>query len=140
MVQAGIAGEVNCCAVLTGIKRDRGDGANVKPRMSDSPPPCRSGVGGRFATADPALMNAPEALAEPKTLPALIHRIASTFPIKNVVMLLDVAAPALKNPLNKVAFPSGGINWIVDCVIGDDGVMVLETIPFSALGPAMLRN
>src|SRR5260370_32283236 len=40
-------------------------------------------------------------------------------PIKNVADALDVAAQPRKTHRIKVAFPPGGINWIVDRVIGD---------------------
>src|SRR5260370_2872377 len=42
-------------------------------------------------------------------------------PIKNVADALDVAAQPRKTHRIKVAFSPGGINWIVDRVIGDRG-------------------
>jgi len=105
------------------------------PRISDSPPmykrpPLVFFNGGGSPPPNP-VMNAPDAFRP--NVAALIHRMV-VLPIKNVANALDVAAP-LKNPLNKSPFPSGGIIGLLTVLYVTGRVMVLETSPFSALGP-----
>src|SRR5882762_6230309 len=89
LVQAGIAGVGELLRRFDGNKRDRGDGANVKPADVRLSAHVEAAVGGRFATAESG--DERSRSVQTQNVAALIHRMV-VLPIKNVANALDVAA------------------------------------------------
>src|SRR5467141_94283 len=89
LVHAGIAGVGELLRRFDVNKRDRGDGANVKPADVRLSAHVEAAVGGRFATAESG--DERSRSVQTQNVAALFHRMV-VLPIKNVANALDVAA------------------------------------------------
>src|SRR5260370_41998297 len=103
---------------FNGNIRDRGDGANVKPADVRLSAHVKTAEGRRFPTAVSGDERSRSMQAQ--NVATLIERMV-VLPVDHVADALDVAAQPRKAKRIKVAFPPGGINRIVDRVIGDRG-------------------
>src|SRR5216684_1685982 len=92
-VQARETGISELLCRFDGNKRDRGDGANVKPADIRLSAHVEAAVGGRFATAESG--DERSRSVQTQNVAALIHRMV-VLPIKNVANALDVAAQPRK--------------------------------------------
>src|SRR6266436_5760324 len=117
-VQAGVAGVGELLRRRDRNKRDRGNRANVKTANVRLAAHIKAAIGRRF----PAAVSGDERArsVETQNVAVLVHRMV-VLPIENVADALDVAAEPGKSERIKVALSTGGIDRIVDGVIGDRG-------------------
>src|SRR5229473_900113 len=117
-VQAGVAVKSELLRRFDGNKRDRGDGANVKPADVRLSPHIETAEGRRFPAAESG--DEGSRSVQTQNVATLIDWMV-VLPIENIADGLDVAAESREAHRIKVAFSPGGINRIVDGVIGDRG-------------------